>query len=56
MLYKPWIQRSDAGIQTDFNTAIASKMKLELSKTKSNSVELVPDADENEFDLESEAE
>ena len=54
MLFKPWIQRSDAGMQTEFNFAIASKLKLELAKTAS--VDQVPDADENDFDLESENE
>ena len=54
MLFKPWIQRSEAGIQTEFQTGVASKHKLELAK--SQSIEMVPDGDENDFDLESEDE
>lgn len=35
MLFKPWIQRSEAGIQTEFNTNVASKLKLDVAKSQS---------------------
>lgn len=43
-------------MQTEVNTGIASKLKLDIDRSKSNSIEQIPDADENEFDLESENE
>ena len=49
MLFKPWIQRSEAGMQTEVNTGIASKLKLDIDRSKSNSIEQIPDADENEI-------